>query len=146
MTTNARKLLLRANAIYLLVAASGGMWADLAGVFMGVGPQGRILATAPHAGIGFVEAHGLAIILGVLLWRAPPERSWHLTAAAIHVLLGTSNLVFWQIFVAADMLVMGYVTTSLHFAFLALQLFAAATAAKPSPDEASDESPSLQGA
>ena len=145
MTTNARKLLLRANAIYLLVAASGGMWADLAGVYLGLGPQGRILAAAPHAGIGFVEAHGLAIILGVLLWQAPPERSWHLTAAAIHLLLGTSNLVFWQVFVAADMLAAGYITTSLHFAFLLLQL-SAVTAAKPSPDEAPIKSPSLLGA
>jgi hypothetical protein len=145
MTTTARKLLLRANAIYLLVAASGGMWADLSGAFMGLGPQGRILAAAPYAAIGFVEAHGLAIILGVLLWRAPPQRSWHLTAAAIHLLLGICNLVFWQIFVAADMLAGGYITTSLHFAFLALQLFAAATA-KPGASDIPVKSPTLQGA
>jgi hypothetical protein len=85
---------------------------------------GRIVAAAPHAGIGFVEAHGLAVILGVLLWRAAPERSWHLAAAAIHVLLGTANVVFWQIFVAADMLAMGFVTTSLHALFAVLQLAA----------------------
>ena len=48
------------------------------------------------------------LILGVLLWRAEPLRSWHLTAAAVHVLLGTANLVFWQIFIAADMLAGGY--------------------------------------
>src|SRR5262245_37298923 len=145
MSINARKLLLRANAIYLLVAASFGMWADLTGAFMGTGPQGPIIGAAPHAAIGFVEAHGLAIILGVLLWRAPPQRSWHLTAAAIHLLLGVCNLVFWQIFVAADMLAGGYITTSLHFAFFALQLFAAATA-KPGVSNVPVKSPSLQGA
>ena len=72
----------------------------------------------------------LALIIGVLLWRAEPLRLWHLTAAAVHVLLGTSNLVFWQIFIAADALLMGYVTTSLHWTFVALQLLAASAAGK----------------
>jgi hypothetical protein len=68
-----------------------------------------------------------------LLWRAAPERSWHLAAAAIHVLLGTANLVFWQIFVAGDMLATGYVTTSLHWLFVALQLAAAALGRAAAP-------------
>lgn len=122
-----RKALLIADAIFLLLASTGGFIADLAGAFLGVGPQKDILGPAPHAAIGFVEAHGLAFIMGVLLWRAPPLRSWHLTAAAVHVLLGTSNLVFWQIFVASDMLAMGYVTTALHWLFVVLQLSAAMT-------------------
>jgi hypothetical protein len=123
----ARKALLVANAIFLLVASTGGMIADLAGAFAGVGPQRGVLGPAPYAAIGFVEAHGLAFIMGVLLWRAEPVRAWHLTAAAVHVLLGTSNLVFWQIFVATDMLAMGWVTTVLHWLFVALQLAAAAS-------------------
>jgi hypothetical protein len=122
-----RKALLVADAIFLLVASTGGMIADLAGAFAGVGPQRGVLGPAPYAAIGFVEAHGLAFIMGVLLWRAEPERAWHLTAAAVHVLLGTSNLVFWQIFVATDMLAMGWVTTVLHWLFVALQLTAAAS-------------------
>jgi hypothetical protein len=125
----ARRSLLRANALFLLLAGAGGLRSDILGIFFGQGPVGRIVTAAPHAGIGFVEAHGLAVILGVLLWRAAPERSWHLTAAAIHVLLGTANLVFWPIFVAADMLAMGYVTTSLHWLFVASQLAAAMVSA-----------------
>lgn len=121
-----RKILLVADAIFLLVASTGGMIADLVGAFLGVGPQRNVLGPAPYAAIGFVEAHGLAFIMGVLLWRAEPLRSWHVTAAAVHVLLGTSNLVFWQIFVATDMLAMGWVTTVLHWLFVALQLAAAA--------------------
>ena len=125
MTNTTRQFILRANAVFLVIGASWGMWADLAGAFFATGPQGPILSAAPHAAIGFVEAHGLALIIGVLLWRAEPLRHWHLTAAAVHVLLGTSNLVFWQIFIAADALLMGYVTTSLHWTFVALQLLAA---------------------
>jgi hypothetical protein len=128
MTTTIRQLILRANALYLLVAAAGGIWSDVLGIFFSRGPVSRIIAGAPHAGIGFIEAHGLALIIGVLLWRAAPVRAWHLTGAAVHVLLGISNLVFWQIFVAADMLLVGYVTTSLHGLFVVLQLLAARAA------------------
>ena len=124
-----RQTLLRANAVYLLVAAAGGLSTDLAGAFLGYGPFTKVLSAAPDAAIGFVEAHGLALIIGCLLWQAEPARKWHLTAATVHALLGISNLAFWQLFIAADMLVMGYVTTSLHGLFFALQL-AAATASE----------------
>lgn len=113
MGTTARRALLRADAIYLLAAGAGGFCADVAGIFLAAGPQSSILAAAPSAGIGFIEAHGLAVIIGVLFWRAEPVRSWHFTAVAVHVLLGTANLVFWQLFVAGDMLVVGYVAAAL---------------------------------
>jgi hypothetical protein len=125
MTPRFCSAVLKANGLFLLLAGSWGLWADLAGAFAGIGPQRAILAGAPDAAIGFVEAHGLAIIFGVLLWTAEPKRMWHLTGMAIHTLLGTSNLVFWQIFVAADMLPAGYLTTSLHAAFVLLQAMCA---------------------
>jgi hypothetical protein len=125
MNVSTRQMILRANSIFLLVASTGGFVSDLAGAFLGVGPVGRVVEAAPNSAIGFVEAHGLAFIFGVLLWRAEATRAWHLTAGAIHVLLGTSNLVFWQLFVAMDMLAMGYITTGLHIVFSALQLIAA---------------------
>jgi hypothetical protein len=120
-----RTLLLRANAVFLLAASTAGMISDLAGAFLLRGPVGLVLEKVPHAAIGFVEAHGLAFIIGVLLWRAEPARLWHGTAAAVHVLLGTSNLVFWPLFGFAGMLAVGYVTTALHGVFAALQLAAA---------------------
>ena len=128
MSTMVRTVILRANALYIGVAGCAGVIFDIRGVLYGVGPQGRALANAPHAGIGFVEAHGLAVILAVLLWRARPERAAHLTAVAVVALLGTANLAFWQAFVAMDALVMGYVTTALHWTFVALNLMAALTA------------------
>ncbi len=97
---------------------------DLRGIYLGTGPQGRILVEAPHAGIGFVEAHGLALILAVVLWRAVSARSSHLTAFSIDVLLGTANLLLWQIFVAGGALAVGYVCTILHWTFATLQLLA----------------------
>jgi hypothetical protein len=128
MTATVRRLILRANALYIGLAGLGGLLFDIRGVLYGLGPQGRLLAQAPHAGIGFVEAHGLAVILAVLLWRAAPARSWHLTAVAMEVLLGMSNLAFWDMFVATDALTVGYVTTGLHWIFVVLQAVAAMTA------------------
>jgi hypothetical protein len=128
MTATVRRLILRANALYIGLAGLAGLLFDIRGVLYGLGPQGRLLAQAPHAGIGFVEAHGLAVILAVLLWRAAPARSWHLTAVAMEVLLGMSNLAFWDMFVATDALTVGYVTTGLHWIFVVLQAAAAMTA------------------
>jgi hypothetical protein len=131
-----RTLLLRANAVFLLAASTAGMISDLAGAFLLRGPVGLVLEKVPHAAIGFVEAHGLAFIIGVLLWRAEPARLWHGTAAAVHVLLGTSNLVFWPLFGFAGMLAVGYVTTVLHGAFAALQLAAALGTRSQAPKSA----------
>jgi hypothetical protein len=125
MTTTIRRLILRVNALYIGGAALAGLVFDVRGVLFGIGPQGRILTTAPYAAIGFIEAHGLALILAVLLWLAAPARSWHLTAMAIEMLLGTANLVFWEMFVATDALVLGYITTVLHWSFVVAQVVAA---------------------
>jgi len=131
MSFTVRRLILRANAFYIGLAGLSGVVFDLRGAWFGVGPQGRILADAPHAAIGFVEAHGLAAILAVVLWRAMPARQWHMTAFAMDVLLGTSNLLFWQMFVAADALPVGYLTTALHLSFATAQLTAAVSAGRP---------------
>ncbi len=125
MSTHVRRIILRANALWLLVASSCALVMDVAGAFFSRGPEAAMLAAVPGAAIGFIAAHGLAFILGVLLWRARPARSWHVTAVAVHLLLGTANVVFWQMFVDAGILPVGIVTTSLHFLFVAVQLVAA---------------------
>lgn len=126
MTLETRCRILRANALFLGLASLGGLRADVLGAFFGLGPQAGVLGTTPHAAIGFVEAHGLALIFAVLLWRAEPVRSWHLAAAAVHALLGVANLVFWPFFAAGDMRTVGYATTALHALFMSLELGAAA--------------------
>jgi hypothetical protein len=108
---------------------------DVLGIFFERGPQ-RVIASVPHTGVGFVEAHGLALIFGVMLWRAAPTREWHLAAAAVHALLGAANLIFWQFFVAMDLLAAGYLTTALHWLFVGLQLFAATAAFKANDSHA----------
>ena len=46
-------------------------------------------------------------------------------ALGVVALLGTANLAFWQVFVAMDALVVGYVTTALHWTLVLLNLVAA---------------------
>ena len=128
MTDQTRRLILRANAIFLILFGGSGFILDLKAHFTGTGAQAVLTSTAPHTMVGFVEAHGLAVIIGVLLWRAQPSRAWHLTGAAVHVLLGSCNLIFWQIFVAANILPLGYVSTGFHWLFVLLHLWAAAGA------------------
>jgi hypothetical protein len=128
MNAAARQLVQRGNAWFLLVASAMGFANDIRGVFFGAGPIGDVVRMAPHSGIGFIEAHGLAFILGALLFANAPSRMWHATAAGIHLLLGASNLACWPIFAAADMLTVGYVTTALHALFFVLQSLAASGA------------------
>ena len=121
------RLVLRSNAVFLGVASVGGLLAwDVPAIFFGTGPEARVLGPVRYAGLGFLEAHGLAFILGVLLWRTTPSRSWHLVAAFAEMLLGSANLVFWEIFSVADVMAAGYGSTTLHFPFVALNLAAAA--------------------
>ena len=49
----------------------------------------------------------------------------HLTAAAVQLLLGISNIVFWQIFVSTGTIPMGVAVTTAHLVLAALQLAAA---------------------
>jgi hypothetical protein len=119
------RFVLRANALFLIVAGGASLTADLAGVAFGIGPQGPLFSDAPQAAVGFIEAHGLALIFGVLLWTATPALAWHLGAAAVHLLLGVANVAFWRFFVAADMLGIGVITTALHVLFASLQIYAA---------------------
>lgn len=124
-----RKLILRADAVFLGFAAfTAFFFADIPGVFLAKGPLASIGAAAPQAGIGFLEAHGLAFILAIVFFRVAPDRFWHLIGAGTHLLLGTCNLIFWEFFVSTDSLAMGYLTTGLHWTFVVLQLLAAAGA------------------
>jgi hypothetical protein len=66
----------------------------------------------------------------VLVWRAASTVSWHLTGAAIHLLLGTCNIVFWDLFVATDTLPMGWITTAMHWLLFVLQSLAAGFASR----------------
>ncbi len=85
-----------ANGVFLVVVGGVQVVFELLAYYGGAGPYGDIFGDSPYT-IGWVEAHGLAFIIGVLLLTVAARdgrRFWHLLAASVHVLLGTANLVF----------------------------------------------------
>ena len=120
MTQAMRTLILRADAIPLAIFGLFGLVMDLLGYFAGVGAWKDLFLHNPLA-VGVVEAHGLAMILALVLIRhatATDTRQWHWAAMALHLLLGVCNLIFWQAFINVDGLLLGIVTTLYHFAFV----------------------------
>jgi hypothetical protein len=120
------KTLLLVNG--LMLGATGFVQSnfDLAGSFLGLGPMGGYLHGKADT-VGFFEAHLLAFILAVLILvhRKSEGATWNWTAAGIHLLLGSANLMFWQIFVDAGQLPLGIISTSAHGVFFVLELVAA---------------------
>ncbi|HLO16853.1 MAG TPA: hypothetical protein VK206_18610 [Anaerolineales bacterium] len=119
-----RKTILAINGIFLM--AVGGLFTifDLTAYLFGVGPLGSYLYGL-HYTIGFVEAHGLAFFLGLLLFRvaaADPKPYWHLLGVGIHLLLGGSNLIFWQLAIDWNAVRPEIVVTVIHGLFAVLQL------------------------
>jgi hypothetical protein len=120
----ARSTLMRANGAFLALVGGTQVIFELLSHFFGVGPWGRIFA-ASHFTIGFLEAHGLAFLIGVLLIfvaAADTKRFWHIFAACVHVLLGGANLLFWSSFVYWGLVAMGAIATVFHGLFLVAQL------------------------
>ena len=119
----AGRALLIANGAILGTIALVAMLTDLAGHFVNVGPMGPSLFGNNDA-IGFFEAHGLALLLAALLLRHRNATgpAWNFTAAAVHLLLGGANLLFWPVFVENNLVPIGIATTAMHAAFFALEL------------------------
>ncbi|MEZ4863823.1 MAG: hypothetical protein R3C14_21045 [Caldilineaceae bacterium] len=117
MNHTTRTLILCTDAILLTLF---GIVMDLLGYFAGMGAWGTLFWQNPLA-VGVVEAHGLALIVAVLLLRhatAHATMGWHLTAVITHLLLGVCNLLFWQVFITVNLLPLGVVATLYHFTFV----------------------------
>jgi hypothetical protein len=115
-----RRTLFIANGLFLVVVGAVQVALELLAYYAGAGPYGDKLFHSPYV-VGWVEAHGLAAIFGVLLLTVAARdgrRFWHVFAAAVHTLLGTANLVFWNGFVAWGMVPMGIAATIVHFALV----------------------------
>jgi hypothetical protein len=119
--STARRRLMLANGVFLVVVGGVQVVFELLAYYGGAGPYGDIFRDSPYT-IGWVEAHGLAFIIGVLLLTVAARdgrRFWHVLAASVHTLLGTANLVFWSSFVVFDVVPMGVVATVVHFVLVA---------------------------
>ena len=94
---------------------------ELLSYYAGAGIYGPIFRSSPYT-IGWVETHGLALLIGLLFLRvAVPDgrHVWSAFAIAVHTLLGTANLVFWGSFVHFNLVTMGIAATVAHALFVA---------------------------
>ena len=119
-----RKNLFRLNAGFLILI--GGVFSilDFVGFEIGAGPMGDLLK-GNFLAIGVLEAHGLALIVGLLLFvyaLRSMDASWHLVGIGVHVLLGGSNLIFWSYFQQLGMVNQEIVVTTFHGLFVLAHL------------------------
>jgi hypothetical protein len=115
---------LRLDGLFLICAGSAALVAETVGHFFGVGPLAATLGS-PHT-IGGFEAHALAIIIAVLLFRGAAladRQPWHVLGLSVHLVLGGANILFWSSFVQQDLLAVGFVTTALHAVFVVAHVF-----------------------
>jgi len=119
-----RGTILRLDALFLFVAGGAGLLLETVAHFFNVGPQRAVFGGQSWATIGFFEAHGLAVIIAVLLfnWSKNPSRGGHALATAVHVLLGTANVLFWPAMVVplGQEAVVAF-ATGLHIVFALVQ-------------------------
>ncbi len=121
---NFRKTLFRINAGFLVLMGGVVSILDYLGYRTGAGPLGRMLHGSDLA-VGMQEAHGLAFLFGLTLfiYVVPDKRpSWHLLCAGIHILLGGSNLIYWNGAVEYGIVGPEIVVTAIHGLFVALHL------------------------
>ncbi len=119
-TKRMRQVLLRANGGFLAVVGAVQVALELLSHYTGGGVYGEIFEGSPHA-IGWVENHGLALLIGLLFIAVAARdgrRFWHVFAMAVHLFLGTANVVFWESFVTFDVVTPGVLATAAHGAFV----------------------------
>jgi hypothetical protein len=120
-----RQTILRLNGTFLLVVGLAQAIFELLSHFLGLGPLGTRFVDSAYT-IGFFEAHGLAVLIGLLLLRAAvvrPDRFWHAFAVVVHLLLGGANLLFWSSFVELDFVGPGLVATVFDGIFLVAESY-----------------------
>jgi len=124
-TLTFRKNLFRLNAGFLVLM--GGVFGvlDYVGFRTGNGPLGDLLQ-GNFLAVGMQEAHGLAFIIGLLLFTyalRTMDPSWHLVGAGVHLLLGGSNLIFWDYFHGLGIVSPEIVVTAIHWLFVFAHMF-----------------------
>lgn len=123
---NINKVSIVTSILFLGVASVIQMINELAFHFFNRGGLKEALSGMPGATIGFFEAHGLASIWVIYFIAKFRQRAYvetHVFASAVHFLLGTANSIFWNdSFVRFDMIMIGWISTILHFVLVMLHL------------------------
>jgi len=124
-----RRILLRVDAVFLMVAGLFGLSSDLQSYGSGSGPFGQTFYQDPTV-IGVVEAHALAILTAGTLWFLSTHhtgRFGHFVAIGAHTIMGVSNIVWFEVFTRVQAETQGIAVTAVHFAFVAANAYCIVT-------------------
>jgi hypothetical protein len=120
-TQRARRILIGINGTFLVLVGGVQVVSELLSYYAGAGIYAPVFRSSPYT-IGWVENHGLALLIGLLficVGVRDGRQFWSAFAIAVHVLLGTANLLFWSSFVHFDLVTMGIAATVAHGLFVA---------------------------
>lgn len=84
------------------------------------------LSKSEITAVGFIEAYGLACLLGISLILSAMKfyaRLWHLFAASIHIFLFTINIYFWHLYEPLGLSGVGRGATIIHFIFFSCEFY-----------------------
>ena len=122
-STGIRTRIMIIDGVFLTLVGTAQVILELLAHFLGVGPYTAVFDRSAYT-IGWVEAHGLAAMIGVVflvVGARERRRFWHGFALAVHLLLGAANLLFWQSFVDFATTPLGVVGTLAHVLFATAQ-------------------------
>lgn len=118
-----KKIVLRIDGTFLILAGTFGFVADLLSYFSGIGPFGPKFHNDPFV-ISGVEAHLFGLMTGVLLWHFSRsingDYAGNWAAVGAHLICGISNIAWFGVFVAVNGATQGVVVTIVHFLFVVL--------------------------
>src|SRR5918993_4651197 len=120
-----RRTTLRVDAVFLILAGMFGLVGDVLSYRSGTGPFGTTFFQNPTA-IGVVEAHALAVLTAVTLWYCSQQhagRFGHWVGLSAHLVLGGSNIIWFEVFSRVQAEAQGVAVTVVHFLFVALNGF-----------------------
>ncbi len=120
-----RRTILRGDAVFLGLAGLFGLASDLLSYLSGAGPFGTTFYENPTV-IGVVEAHSLAVLTAGTLWYFAQKHegtfgSW--IGLFAHLVLGVSNMIWFDVFTRVQAETQGLVVTIVHFVFVTLNAF-----------------------
>lgn len=114
---------LKLHGIILLCLGTIMTVQTLLGSFKGKGALAFTYGDALRS-VGLFEAYLLAAFCGamfVMLSGSLYVRRWHLVAALVHLILFTTNILFWRAYALADIVTIGYISTTAHAVFILLE-------------------------
>ena len=120
--TNLRRTTLRVDSGFLLLAGVFGLVCDILSYRSGTGPFGTTFFQNPTV-IGVVEAHALAVLTAVTLWYCSQQqagRFGHWLGLSTHLVLGGSNIIWFEVFSRVQAEAQGVAVTVVHFLFVTL--------------------------